>query len=219
MADDLKALVARWRTDEDRLYPMVMVAPDRYQQYLTLVRAVADELSSIHSPRQLAEAFADSMGIVEAAAKTRAIQFEVLDIDMVAGAAFSLRYREILEEVQGNDAVATVRSAGESGLEWVVVHKVGTTETWQTRPYRALEMHLPDGRGLFASIDLDVDNYSPVYAVEVVQLDPHTGDFIDGSEPLQERESFDDPRSWQARVDELKLRLGGGGRVDSGDDR
>lgn len=211
MADELEALVARWRTDEDRLYPMVMVAPERYQEYLTLVRAVADKLSSIPTAKELGDAFGAATDIVVAVAEASATQTEALDLDMVAGAAFSLRYREILEEVRRSDAVATVRRANEAGRRWVVVHEVGTPESWQARPYRLLEMHLPEGTGIYASIELDVDTYSPVYAVEVVQLDPHTGDFIDGSRPLQERESFDDPKAWQARVDVLRLQVGSRG--------
>ena len=49
MTADREDAVAAWRRAEARVYPTVMVDATMYEQYLTMVRAVADELADVRT--------------------------------------------------------------------------------------------------------------------------------------------------------------------------
>ena len=49
--------VAAWRRAEARVYPTVMVDATMYEQYLTMVRAVADELADVRTEDDLVTAW------------------------------------------------------------------------------------------------------------------------------------------------------------------
>jgi hypothetical protein len=209
MVEELEDLVARWRADEQRLYPMIMVEPDRYERYLVVVRAVADELRVIRSPQELAGAYRNSRATIDAVVGRTAISAQDLDLGLVASAAFSLRYTEILGEMQRDDALDRVRAAREAGSEWVTVYHTGTPEGWRQRRYEALEMHLADGIALHLSVEIDAETYGPVYGIEVVQLDPHTGDWVNDVRPLVERRTWPEQGPWEEAIEEYKRLYGG----------
>ena len=204
MVEELDELVARWRVDEQRLYPMIMVEPDRYERYLLVVRAVADELRGIGSPRELAAAYENSLATIGAVVARESMSAQGLDLGLVASAAFSLRYAEILGEMHRADAIDRVRAARRARRQWVTVYQTGAPEDWRQRRYEALEMHLPDGIALNLSVEIDAETYGPVYGIEVVQLDPHTGDWVKDVRPLRERRSWRERGPWEDAVEEYK---------------
>jgi hypothetical protein len=208
MVEELEELVARWRADEQRLYPMIMVEPDRYERYLLVVRAVADELRVFGSPQELAGAYGNSRATIDAVVSRKSMSAQDLDLGLVASAAFSLRYTEILGEMHRDDAIDRVRAARGAGKEWVTVYQTGTPEGWRQRRYEALEMHLPDGIALNLSVEIDAETYGPVYEIEVVQLDPHTGDWVNDVRPLVERRVWPQQGSWEEAIEEYKLLYG-----------
>ena len=53
-AAERDAAIAAWRRAEARVYPSVMVNATLYQQYIGMVRAVADDLGEVRSEDDLA---------------------------------------------------------------------------------------------------------------------------------------------------------------------
>lgn len=204
----LDELVWRWRAAEERLYPVVMVRPEIYERCLRLVRAVADGLGSARTPDLLAEAYGRSDEVVARAVERTGTPTEGMDLDLVAGAAFNLRYREVLAETQQEAALRRVRTARERGDAWVLVHETGGPAEHPTPPYSRLEMHLADGAALRVFVEMEAETGEPVFGIEAVRLDPQTGDRVPEAAALEERRTFEGPGPWKEAIEELRARYG-----------
>lgn len=200
-------LIAGWRAAEARLYPLVMARPELYERCVDVVRAVADELRSARTPEQLAEAFGGRAAILESAVASRGFATDGLDLELVAQAAFGLRYREVVMEVQREDAIRRVREAGRAGLTWVVLRETAGASGPSAAPYDRLEMHVPSGVGLHAFVELGPEMDRPRFGVEVLDLDPRTGERV--SEAAAELRTYGDGERWREAIKELRRRIGG----------
>ncbi len=196
----------RWRAAEEQLYPVVMTRPDLYERSIRLVRAVADELRPLATPAALLATYAGAAELVAGAIQRRGLPVEGLDLGLATDAAFSLRYREVLGEVAREQAMERMRTARERGDEWVLLHESGTLTHAPAVPYRRLEMRLRDGAGLHVFVQQDPATAGPLYGVEAVQLDPHTGDWLTDAAPWARPETFSQPEPWQRLVEELRGR-------------
>jgi len=203
-------LVAGWRAAEARLYPLVMAQPELYERYLAVVRAVADDLRSARTPEQLAEAFGGRAAILESVVASKGFASEGLDLELVAQAAFGLRYQEVVMEVQREDAFRRVREAGRAGLPWVVLHETAGAAGPFAAPYDRLEMHVPSGVGIHAFVELGPEMDRPRFGVEVLKLDPRTGDRVSDKGPPAELRTYRDRDGWQEAIEEVRRRIGGG---------
>lgn len=87
-------LLARWSEAERQVYTLALAAPERYELYVGLVRAVADELASATSPPKLFDAYTEAAAVVGRVAERNRVGG--VSLDPVADAAFALRYREIV---------------------------------------------------------------------------------------------------------------------------
>ena len=200
MTARLEEAVAHWRAAENRLYPVVMTRPDLYEQSVRLVRAVADKLRSARDPDALLEAYARAADVVTETVRQLDLSTEGVDMGLIAGAAFSLRYRELLEEMNRDEAMRRIREGRERGAEWVVVY-----ETEQRMPpYRRLEMQLSSGTGLHVFVEMNPDTGRPLFGVETVQLDPQTGDWVREARMPAERQTFADAETWEQAVRALR---------------
>ena len=103
MPDSLGELARRWRLAEQQLYPTILADPSAYQRYVLAVRGLADELSVVATPEALVASWPTSAP--RAAEHLRAVgdTGDAAVAELVAGAAFALREREI----------AAARAAGE----------------------------------------------------------------------------------------------------------
>ena len=203
-------LIAGWRTAESRLYPLVMAQPELYERCVAVVRAVADDLRSARTPQQLAEAFGGRAAILDAVVASRGFATDGLDLELVAEAAFSLRYREVVTEVHREDAIRRVREAGRAGLPWVVLRETAGAAGPFAAPYDRLEMHVPSGVGLHVFVELGPEMDRARFGVEVVQLDPGTGDPVSETPPLAELRTYGERDRWEDAIEELRRRIGGG---------
>ncbi|HEX9717470.1 MAG TPA: hypothetical protein VGA93_05945 [Actinomycetota bacterium] len=206
----MEELIAGWRAAEARLYPLVMAQPELYERYLAVVRAVADDLRSARTPQQLAEAFGGRAAILKAVVASRGFATDGLDLELVAQAAFGLRYREVVTEVHREDAIRRVREAGRAGLPWVVLRETAGAAGPFAAPYDRLEMHVPSGVGLHAFVELGPEMDRPRFGVEVVQLDPGTGDPVSETAPPAELRTYGERDRWEDAIEELRRRIGGG---------
>ncbi len=199
-------IVARWAAAEDRLHPLVLGQPETYERYLLLVRSVANELEHARTREQLVEVYGRARAIVQTAIAREVIAADGLDLELVAGAAFGLRYREVIAELRKEEVKRRLAAAGDRGDRWVVVYQTGGAGGFPLPPYRKLEMHLPDGMALHSFVELDADMDRPVFGVEVVRLDPDTGA---GMGSPSDPHTFADAESWEAGIEDLRARLGG----------
>jgi hypothetical protein len=87
-------LLARWSEAERQVYTLALTAPERYELYVGLVRAVADELAAVTSQAELFDAYTGAAALVARVAERNRV--EGVSFDPLAGAAFALRYREIV---------------------------------------------------------------------------------------------------------------------------
>jgi hypothetical protein len=195
-------LLLAWRRGEERLYPVVLVRPELYEQYVLLVRALADELAEAHSEDALLAAYEAGTGSAEHAASRLDLPDRTeMDLGLARDAAYCLRHRELVGELQRAEANRRVERARAAGDEWVTVFEEASSEL--RPPYRLVEMHVRSGRAIHSFVEQSPDTGGPVFGVEVIRLDPVTGDWMPDVEPVAS-ERLHDPERWRERIEALR---------------
>jgi hypothetical protein len=200
-------LVERWNLAERHLYPIVMARPDLYERYLALVRAMADDLGDLSTPGALAAAFGEAVAQAARSATRSGIPTEGLDLDVAAGAAFALRYREVKAAAARGAVAARVQEATAKGKQWVVLQESPGEQA--PDPFAAavssrVELHVPTGVAIHSFVELDPDTYQPRYGVEAAHLDPASGELARDEEPVATPRTFDDRAAWERAVAALR---------------
>lgn len=91
-----REVLSRWYQAEERLYPVVMVVPERYRAAVRLVGQVTDELrASCADLSSLVAAESKSVELARRLGSLEPAPAGDLDPVLVAGAACSIRYREL----------------------------------------------------------------------------------------------------------------------------
>jgi hypothetical protein len=203
-------VLSDWKAAEERLYPVVMVRPDLYERAVRMVRAVADELAGCLDLPALVNAWGGAAEIVHRAASDAGYDLEGLDAGLIAGAGFSMRYRELAGAVARNERLGRIQAAAESGEAWVRVEEIGSRETAGMVPWSWIEMHVPSGAGLRQTLEADPMTGAPKYSLELVPLDPATGDRLPTPPDVTSvEESFDDPAEWMSAVEAKRAQIEG----------
>lgn len=191
-------VVAGWRRADERLYPVVMVDPERYARIVSVIRATADRLDGHATTDALVRARTRGRELVAASCVAVSVPVEQLpDLEVVADAAFGLRHREVLaaqRRLRKATRIATARARGDT---WVTLDESGQADQPGAAPYQRIDMRLDDGSGIRVSVDLDPDSYRPVYALERLRLDPVSGALV-GSADTADTATFTDPAVWWA---------------------
>jgi hypothetical protein len=187
-----------------------MVRPDLYERSVRLVRAVADELAGCLDLPALVEAWGGAAGIVHRAATGVGLDLEGVDAGLIAGAGFSVRYRELAAGLALAERLDRIRAARDAGEAWVRVEEIGSRETAGMVPWTWVEMHVPSGAGLRQAVEADETTGAPRYSLEVIPLDPATGDRLQApSDVVSTEASFDDPTEWMSAVEATRARIEG----------
>jgi hypothetical protein len=195
--------IAAWRRAEARVYPSVMVDAAIYEQYLTMVRAVADELADVRTEDDLITAWEERRELAGAVVARHAPPMRAfMDIAAVRDAAFCHRHREITREHGKEIARERLERARIEQAEWVVLFD-DVTPLGSHR----LEMHVRSGRGLHASCRRDIDRPA-TYSLEVVQLDPASGAWLLDRPPLMPSQTYRSPEEWEARIAQARETFG-----------
>jgi hypothetical protein len=195
--------IAAWRRAEARVYPTVMVDAAMYEQYLTMVRAVADELSDVATEEDLVTAWDERREVASAVVAAHAPPMRAfMDLDAVRDAAFCHRHREITRSRGKEIARERLEQARRERAEWVVLFD-DVTPLGSHR----LEMHVRSGRGMHASCKRDIDRPAS-YSLEVVQLDPRTGTWLLDEPPLMPAQTYGTPEEWEARIEQARATFG-----------
>jgi hypothetical protein len=202
--NEIHQQIAAWRKGEDRYYQAVLVEPELYTVGIQLVRAVVNRLSHLTEVEALVEAYhqfqtGDLVAIAEEMDLPRRY---FLNYDLAREAAFYLRYQEILEAQAQTDMQAHIAVAQTQGVEWVTLYDNETSRHGQTF-FQKLEMHLPDGLGLYTAVELDWEQ-GRVYVLEPLWLDPATGQPQPGIAPPNPKQEFTTREELAAAVAKLR---------------
>ncbi|HET9771845.1 MAG TPA: hypothetical protein VFS16_13215, partial [Acidimicrobiia bacterium] len=123
---------------------------------------------------------------------------------------FSMRYRELAVGASRNERLDRIRVAAEAGEGWVRVEEIGSRETAGMMPWSWIEMHVPSGAGLRQTLEADPATGAPRYSLEIVPLDPATGDRRPVPPDVAAvEESFDDPTEWISAVEAKRAQIEG----------
>ena len=202
---DREAAIAAWRRAEARVYPSVMINADLYQQYIGVVRAVAEELRDVRTEDDLLVAWDERRDIVrEVVSRSAPPMLSLMDQESIRDAAFCHRHREITREQGKALAAERLERARVEGAEWVVLFEDVTPFGSQR-----LEMHVASGRALHAASELPLDASRPKFTLEVVHLDPRDGAWLLDKPPLLKTQKFDRQDEWEARVQQARSSFGG----------
>ena len=196
--------IAAWRRAEALIYPTVMVNPAIYEQYLTIVRAIADELGDVRTDEDLVTAWNERRDIATAVVDRHAPSMRaVMDLAAVRDAAFCHRHREITRARGKEIAHERLEEARRTGAEWVVLFDDVTPIGSHT-----LEMHVRTGRALHPSSQVDLERSTPTFELEVVQLDPATGTWLLDRPPLMPAQRYATQEEWEARIAQARATFG-----------
>lgn len=196
--------IATWRRAEARIYPSVMHNPAIYEQYIAVVRAIAEELSDVRAEDDLVTAWHERRDIATAVIeRSPPTMRAVMDMQAVRDAAFCHRHREITRERGKEIARERLEAARRAGDEWVVLFE-DVTPLGSHR----LEMHVASGRALHASTQVDPERPTPAYELEVVQLDPATGAWLVDRPPLMPAQRYGTEEEWLARSAQARATFG-----------
>ena len=181
--------LAEWQAAEEQLSALAFAAPSEYERALLAVRRAADELRGCTTFDALTALWREP---------ARRPRVDALAAPTVVGAAFLLRYREIVAAQRAEDVRRRIDAARAAGSAWAVL----TDAPWPRghealRPCERVELRLADRTALRAVVELDADTYLPVYAVEVVAADGTT----------TSRQTYPDPTAWRAGFEETRRRL------------
>jgi hypothetical protein len=200
---EIESLLTQWRSAESKLYPMVVVNPHQYEANLELVRAMTDDLSDVATTEDLVNAYENGSDLLAAAVARLGASAPRADIGpLLIDAAFQGRYRHLGGERQQAEAARRIAEAGK-GPAWVLLAESGDDGPGAATGFRRIEMHLPDGLGVYSYIDIDPSTFLPLYWIETLQLDPATGEFT-GNDARPERREFTDRAEWLDALAALK---------------
>jgi hypothetical protein len=201
---DRDAAVESWRRAEARIYPSVMVNAELYQQYIGVVRAVAEELRDVRTEDDLVAAWHERHDVVrEVVSRSAPPLMVIMDLNAVRDAAFCHRHRELTREQGKALAAERLQRAREEGAEWVVLFE-DVTPLGSHR----LEMHVASGRALHAAAELPLDTGRAKYTLEVVQLDPADGAWRLDVPPAMPEQTYDTREEWDARIEQARGQFG-----------
>ena len=196
--------IAAWRRAEARIYPTVMVNPAIYEQYVTIVRAIADELGDVRTDDDLVTAWTERRDIATAVVERHAPSMRMLmDLAAVRDAAFCHRHRELTRQRGREIAAERWEAAKRNGDDWVVLFE-DVTPMGSHR----LEMHVRSGRALHPSSQMDLEKPTPTFELEVVQLDPADGSWLLDRPPLMPAQRYATQEEWEARIAQARATFG-----------
>jgi hypothetical protein len=171
------AVLRSWDQAEARLFPLVMARPDLYERALQVVgvlaarlRETCPDMPALLAAHQQGAALAGADGVAG------------VRPELIAAAACATRYRELVTARAAQRRLAALAQARDQGLAWTVVEESGDEARAPYVPYQRVEAHVPTGRAVIVSVELD-ETLSAVRRLDAGELDLATGGLRVG-EPL-----------------------------------
>lgn len=190
-----------WETAEAKLYPAVTTRPDVYQRVVTVVARTVERLRALGpSTGALLAAAQDGPGLVTEVMAEHGLSAYELDLDLVAGAAFAMRHREVVAEQAARRRLRLLAEAHRAGQDWAVVQERGEHAGDPFVPYERLEVEVATGRALLVTARGDEEYRAVVHAVEELRVDLATGRVGEAGEGAPEATRHPDVTGREAEV-------------------
>ena len=184
--EEYRALAARLTTAEGQIFPLVMVDPERYQRAVTLIGLLSEYFTErAASLAELAGARADAVAMARDLASRQALVTSDLDLDVVADAAMSQRFRSLLVLEVREQADARLEDARRAGLAWVVMSEPDAASLGMAPQHEWVDVHIATRTELVRTITMDLDTGSASFSITV--SGPH------GAQPTV---TFSDRQEW-----------------------
>ena len=197
--DEDQLYLNKWRQAEDKFFASIMNAVELYTEGIRLVRGIANDIE-VDDIENLPDAYTqmDIRRIAAIAESLELIHRDFLDYNLARGAAFNLRHREILVAKSKAEIRARLAEAYERGEDWVTLYNI--EQEWRSRNFfQRLDMHLPDGRGIFSASEFEWEK-GWVYVAEPIVLEPTTGEPQREVQPPDPRQEFSSREELTAAV-------------------
>ena len=188
---DREAAIAAWRRAESRIYPSVMLNADLYQQYIGLVRAIAELLEDVRTEDELVVAWTERRELVQEAVSRR--QPSMLGADGPRGGA----RRRVLPPPPRDHARAGQGARARAARARAASRAPSgscCSRTSRRSARTGSRCTSRSGRALHASSELPLDASRPKFTLEVVQLDPGDGAWLLDQPPLHAGAELRHPR-------------------------
>lgn len=196
--------IAAWRRAEGQIYPSAMLNTALYEQYLTAVREVADELADVRTEDELIDAWERRGALArDVVARGDPTLRSVMNVEAIRDAAFCHRHRQLGRERARAIAAERLRAARERHDEWVTLF-----EEVSPLGSQRLDMHVRSGRAIHASSSVEPDSAAPVYELEIVLLDPATGAWLVDRPPLMPAQTCRTHAEWTSRIEQARATFG-----------
>jgi hypothetical protein len=182
-----------------------MVRPDLYERSLVAVRETVDQLQRFETIDALVEIEPQVRRLVREALTEHELSTGELDLGLISSAALNLRSTQIEAASARSRRIAMIDQARARREPWVALAESGERRADRAPlpPYHRLEMRVADGLGLHLYVDFDPSTAGPVYGLNMLQLDPATGDWR-GEAASPAAAEFDRPEPWDAEAHRLR---------------
>ncbi len=188
---ETRANRAFWTECERQLFSLAAMEGETYQQILRAIRAVSDQLRDISSVQELEAAWENADQYFQKAAESGAFAVHILPKEKIAGAAFALREREVIAEVQQIKKTTALKAALDDGKTWAILDESGDLQHGLLSPYRCTEVHLKSGLAVVSMTQADPANGATLRTLSVVRLDPANGSLVDAEPGISDWTEFD----------------------------
>lgn len=208
-----RAVVAGWSAAEQTLYGPLLADPPAYERVVALVgvlvnhlRATVDDLSGLLTASRRG---ADLVAEVEPEAA-----LPWLPLEAAVRAACALRHRELLVVEQQEKCKQMLGEAVAAGEPWVRIVDVASTAVPAVAP--ALIVHVPSGRSIRCTTEMDLDTGGARFVSSPVTVDLRSGEVIGPLDGVGGERSAPTLPAREAQISELQRAieaLDTGGRV------
>lgn len=166
-----------WTRAAEQLFGSALSRPDLYQRATILVGQAAGVLRARRAGvEDLLGAYEAPGGLIgEVIAGDSSLSIDGLDPTQIVAAACAMRYREVVDETAAAHRKAALAAATDP-RDWVVLTESGPSEGDPYVPYRRLEAQRSTGFALAVSTRPDDQFTGCVHGVDLLQIDPESGD-------------------------------------------
>src|SRR5215831_9916428 len=170
------AVLRSWDQAEAKIFPLVMARPEVYERALRMIAGLA---------ARLRETCPDLPALLAAHERGADLVTEPgpgVGPGLIAAAACAMRYREIVTTGAAQGRLAALARARGQGQDWTVVQENGDPARAPYLPYQRVEAHVPTGRAVIISIELDETLVRAVHRLDAAEVDLDTGGLRAGAE-------------------------------------
>lgn len=201
------ALRRQWESAEGTLFSTVVAEPDLYERAVRAVQLTADLLRERCLDLESLILTWENETPAQEALRAAQLSTTEVRLDLIASAAFALRFRELAVETARHRRLAQLARAREAGDTWGVLEESGAVRDAPAQLYQRIELHVPSGAVMVATAEPDETGSRALYRLAGGRLDATTGYLRPDTIPGIPQSTYDDRGSWEAAAADVRRRL------------